>query len=131
MTLKERISEDLKNAMKQKDSVKLSILRVIKAEIQRNEQSTNGKIELTDADIVKIVKKIAEGVKETKSSPDELSILESYLPSQLSEDEIKMILTTVKNSGAKNVGDYMKFFKTNYDGQYDGKVLSNLVKEIL
>lgn len=131
MSLKEKVSEELKIAMKEKNTVKLSILRVLKGEIERNGQGPNGKVDLTDGDIVKIVKKLVEGIKETTNNQDELDVLNSYLPKQMDEFEMRLIINTIKQSGASNVGDFMKYFKTHYDGHYDGKVLSNLVKEVL
>lgn len=128
MNLINSISEDLKASMKEKNTVKLGILRVLKAEIQRSEQGTNGKIELTDADVVKIVKKLVEGIKETTKNQDELSILEAYLPKQLSETEMREIMSLLS---VKDMGAIMKHFKANYDGQYDGKILSSIVKESL
>lgn len=128
MNLINSISEDLKTSMKEKNTVKLGILRVLKAEIQRSEQGTNGKIELTDADVVKIVKKLVEGIKETTKNQDELSILEAYLPKQLSETEMREIMSLLS---VKDMGAIMKHFKANYDGQYDGKILSSIVKESL
>ena len=131
MSLKEKVSEELKIAMKEKNTVKLSILRVLKGEIERNGQGPNGKVDLTDGDIVKIVKKLVEGIKETTNNQDELDVLNSYLPKQMDEFEMRLIINTIKQSGASNVGDFMKYFKTYHDGHYDGKVLSNLVKEVL
>jgi hypothetical protein len=129
--LKLKITEDLKSAMKSKDTDKLGIIRVLKGEIERSEQTSTGKVELTDSEIVKIVKKLIEAIKETTNDKTELAVLDVYLPKQLSEDEIKIIVATVKQSGVSQMGDFMKHFKTNYDGQYDGKLLSNLVKEAL
>ncbi len=129
--LKLKITEDLKSAMKSKDTNKLGIIRVLKGEIERSEQTSTGKVELTDGEIVKIVKKLIEAIKETTNDKTELAVLDVYLPKQLSEDEIKIIVATVKQSGVSQMGDFMKHFKTNYDGQYDGKLLSNLVKEAL
>jgi len=129
MNLNVKISEDLKTAMKEKNVVKLGILRVLKSELQRIEQSANGKIELTDADVIKIAKKLIDGIKETTNNQEELVVLDSYLPKQLTEETIRMIVSTVKQSGVSQMGDFMKYFKTNHEGQYDGKILSNIVKE--
>lgn len=128
MSLINLISEDLKSAMKEKNATKLGILRVLKAEIQRSEQGANGKIELADGDVVKIVKKLVEGIKETTNNQDELSVLEGYLPKQLSEAEMREIVSLLS---IKDMGAVMKHFKANYDGQYDGKTLSVIVKESL
>jgi len=129
MNLNVKISEDLKTAMKEKNVIKLGILRVLKSELQRIEQSVNGKIELTDGDVIKIAKKLIDGIKETTNNQEELVVLDSYLPKQLTEETIRMIVFTVKQSGVSQMGDFMKYFKTNHEGQYDGKILSNIVKE--
>jgi uncharacterized protein YqeY len=131
MSLKERVSEDLKTAMKEKNAVKLSVLRVLKAEIQRNEQTLAGKVELTDADIIKLAKKLIEGIKETNNNQDEILVLESYMPKQLTEEYLRATVSSLKETGLTNMGEFMKYFKTNHDGLYDGKVLSNIVKEVL
>lgn len=131
MNLKLRISEDLKSAMKSKDTNKMSILRVLKGEIERLGQDANGRVEVTDGEIVKLVKKILEGIKQTKYIQDEIDALELYLPKQMSEAEMKLITRKVRESGASNVGDFMKYFKANHDGEYDGKALSIIVKEVL
>lgn len=126
MSLINSISDDLKSAMKEKNTLKLGILRVLKAEIQRLEQGPNGKVELNDGDVIKIVKKLVEGIKETSQNQDEISILETYLPKQFSEIEIRQIISSLS---VKDMSAIMKHFKTNFDGQYDGKILSTIVKE--
>lgn len=131
MNLKEQISDDLKQAMKDKDMVKLNVLRVLKAEIERNEQTANGKVELADADIIKQIKKMMEGLRETFGDVNEIAVLEVYLPKQLSSDEIKEYLKFLKVNNITSVGEIMKFFKTNYDGLYNGKEVSNLIKELV
>lgn len=131
MSLQTKISEDLKTAMKEKNAVKLSALRVLKSEVQRLEQSATGKVELTDSDIIKLAKKLIEGVKETTNNQEELAVFEGFLPKQLSEAEMRTVVKVIKQSGASNVGDYMKYFKQHHDGLYDGKTLSNIVKEVL
>jgi uncharacterized protein YqeY len=133
--LQERINSDLVTAMKSKDTTTLNVLRVLKGEIQRAEQSSSGKIELSDADIVKLVKKSIDGINETGGNQVEIDVLEKYMPSQLSENDmevitIKLILNNNYNS-QKDMGKIMNYFNENYGGQYDGKVLSKMVKDIL
>jgi len=128
MNLINSISEDLKTAMKEKNTVKLGILRVLKAEIQRSEQGANGKVQLSDADVIKLVKKLIESIKETTNNQDEITVLDVYLPKQLSEVEMREIVSLLS---IKDMGAIMKHFKANYDGQYDGKILSSIVKESL
>ena len=126
MNLKERISEDLKAAMKAKNAVKLSILRVLKGEIERNEQTPNGKIELLDGDVIKIVKKLVDSIKNTTDNTLEILALDVYLPRQLSEEQMRDIVFLLDT---KDMGAIMKHFKTVYDGCYDGKLLSTIAKE--
>jgi uncharacterized protein YqeY len=100
----------------------------VKGEIERNEQSASGKIELPDGDVIKLVKKLIDSIKETTNNQIEISTLENYLPKQLTEDEIRGILSLL---AVKDLGAVMKSFKANYDGLYDGKLLSTIVKENL
>ncbi len=130
MTLKEQISQDLKTSMKEKDTVRLSVLRVLKGEIERGEQTPQGKVEMPDAEIIKVVKKISEGVKATTNDQKEISILDSYLPVQLDEATILHLIDETKHENT-SVGAMMAYFKKNFDGQYDGKIVSNLTKQLL
>ena len=131
MNLSVKVSDDLKTAMKEKNVVKLSVLRVLKSEIQRSEQTASGKVDMSDGDVIKLVKKLVEGIKETTNNQDELYVLGEYLPKQMTENEIRVVVDVIKSSGVSNLGDYMKYFKVNHDGLYDGKTLSNIVKEII
>jgi uncharacterized protein len=125
MKLTDRVASEMIAAMKQRDIPRLSILRVVKSELQRLEQSSGGKVELTDVDVIKVVKKLIEGVKETTQNQVEINILSSYLPKQLTEEEIKNIIGLLS---VKDMGAIMKHFKNNFDGQYDGKTLSSIIK---
>ena len=98
MSLKDKIVADIKTAMKNKDTQRLGVLRVLKGEIERNEQTSKGKVELADVDIVALVKKSIQGIKETNNDEFEIEVLETYLPKQLSNFEltklVKEFLTT-------------------------------------
>ncbi len=131
MSLKQVISEDLKTAMKGKNTTKLSILRVLKGEIERQEQGPNGKVELADGNIVALVKKLIEGIKETTNDQIELDVLGHYIPRQLTDKEMRDTVSFLKENGMKSVGEFMKHFKTTHDGMYDGKTLSTIIKEVL
>jgi uncharacterized protein YqeY len=131
MNLTELINYDITKAIIAKDYITRDILKVLKGEIERNK----GKVELTDADIVKLVKKLIEGVVETTNNEFEIKVLEKYIPKQMSDNEMKIAINLVKDTegwnSPKDMGKIMAHFKTNYDGLYDGKSLSNIVKEIL
>lgn len=135
MELQKQINADLVAAMKSKDVLTLKVLRVLKGEIQRGEQTPKGKVELSDADIVKLVKKSIDGINEIGGDQSEVSILEKYMPKQMSESEIStlvwsLIVTNGYNS-PKDMGKIMGYFNQNYVNQYDGKVLSEVVKNLL
>ena len=131
--MKTIIENKIKESMKNGDSLTRDTLRVLKGEIERNEQTKEGKVELTDLEIQKLVKKMVEGLKETDPTSLEIPILELYLPKQMSVDELKTELNTFlevnKIDSPKGLGLVMKHFKTNFDGLYDGKVLSEMVKD--
>lgn len=131
MNLIEQINYDITSAMIAKDNLKRDILKVLKGEIERNK----GKFDLTNNDIIKLVKKLIEGILETTNNEVEISVLEKYIPKQMTENEIKIAIKLVKNSeglnSPKDMGKVMSYFKLNFDGLYDGKMLSTIVKEIL
>ena len=135
MNLKETIIEDLKRAMKEKNEPAKNALRVLKGEIERGEQSSKGKIDLTDQDIVFIAKKIAEGIKEVGGDTKELEAIEAYVPKQMSEEQIRSIVEAeVMTNGYNSMSDIrhiMQLFKENHAGQYDGKTVSTIFKETL
>jgi uncharacterized protein YqeY len=135
MELQKQISEDLVAAMKAKDTTTLNVLRVLKGEIQRGEQSSSGKIELSDADIVKLVKKSIDGINETGGDQSEVAVLEKYMPKQMTEFEINLSVTSLilanGYNSPKDMGKIMAYFNQNYAGQYDGKLLSEVVKNLL
>lgn len=135
MELQKQISADLVTAMKSKDTTTLNVLRVLKGEIQRAEQSSSGKVELSDADIVKLVKKSIDGINETGGDQSEIAVLEKYMPKQMDETQINLLVTSlILDNGynsPKDMGKIMAHFNQNYAGQYDGKLLSEVVKNIL
>lgn len=137
MNLQEKINQDMVKAMKEKNMVARDVLRVIKGEIERASQGPTGKIELNDADVVKIVKKSIEGIKETTNDAAEISVLEGYMPKQMSEEEIKSALAEeIKSLGivsptSKDFGTIMKSFTSKNSGAADGKMVSTVLKQII
>ncbi len=143
--LKEKIFEDLKNAMKQRDSNTVSTLRILKSSIKKYE--VDSVKEATDEDILKIISKEVkmrqEAIKEYKDSrpdlakeeEDELNVLLKYLPKQLTEEEImKEIVKIVKEinaTGPKDFGKVMKESVKRLQGRADGKIINKLVHQIL
>lgn len=130
--MKNKIEMKIKESMKNGDSLTRDTLRVLKGEIERNEQTKAGKVVLTDSDILKLVKKMVEGMKETEPDSLGIPILEAYLPKQMTNDELvdelNKFISENKIDSMKGLGLVMKHFSTNFNGLYDGAVLSNLIK---
>jgi uncharacterized protein YqeY len=135
MTLKEKINKDYIEAFKAKNTVAKNLLSVIKGEIQTIEKNT-GAENLSDEDVIKILNKTVKSLKETLTSvtesekmmyvQTELSIVDSYLPTQLSVEEIQSKIDALVASGVKNLGMIMKEFNSF---PVDKKVVSELAKK--
>ena len=89
----------------------------------------------TEDQIYAIVKKLHEAAKEmremTPEADQEYMYLKDYIKQQLSSEEIIKIITGLKTNSNCNIGLVMKYFKDNYSGQYDGKLVSQIAKEVL
>lgn len=133
MTLKEKINADFMNALKSKNVVAKNILSVVKGEIQTIEKNI-GSENLSDIEVTKILTKNAKSLKETISmandekSKIELNIIESYLPKQMSKEEITSKVVELINSGNTQIGTIMKEFSTL---PVDKKLVSEIVKELV
>lgn len=127
--LLEQITSDIKEAMKNKEADKLLTLRTLKGEIQRKSDNP------TDIEVISVIKKSIDGIKETTNDESEIALLDAYLPSKLtSEDLVSITDTFVKDNDLKGIasmGKVMNYFKENYTGQYDGKELSDVTKKAL
>lgn len=133
MSLKAQINADFMKAFKAKNMELKSLLGTLKGEIQTAEK--NSMVEnLSDEDVTKILNKFAKNCKENirlandEKSKVELEIVESYLPKQLSNDEIQSKIEDLVNSGVKNIGQIMKEFSTL---PVDKKVVSEMAKKAL
>ena len=146
MSLKERLKADMKEAMKAKDKVKLSTIRMINSLIKNAEIEKRG--ELTDEEIIQLLMKYAKQRKESiemyekggrqdlvEKEKAELAVVESYLPKQMSEEEIrelvKQIIEEVEASSIKDMGKVMKAVMPKVKGRADGSVVNRIVKELL
>jgi hypothetical protein len=141
--LKERISREYLEAFKSRDSIKKNLLGVVKSEITTQEKNTVVE-NLADADVIKILNKFSKNLKETieksnsEEAKSELSILENYLPKQMSESEIKSalkeIIDELGNSSSSlpfQIGKLMGAFNSKYSGKADNKLVSNIIKELI
>ena len=148
MELEKQIQTDLVAAMKAHETVRLAALRGIKAAILLAKTSEGGNGEVTDADIVKIIRKLVKQRKESAEiysgqnrqdlAEDELAeaaAMEVYLPRQLEEAELREILKgIIAETGASkpsDMGKVMGVATKRLAGQADGKLVSTLVKELL
>ena len=128
MTIQEQVKADLKTAMLNKDEAKKSILRVLIGEFNRE-----GK-EVSDEKATAIIKKMVVNANDMGNT-SEAALLEVYLPSQMDELELKRVLMNyimnMDSPSMKDMGIVMAYLKENYSGQYDGKLASTLVRELL
>lgn len=140
-TLKQKINADYMSAFKAKNTIAKNLLSVIKGEIQTIEKNT-GVENMSDEDVIKILKKTSKSLKETNASfpsaqtAEELFIVESYLPRQMSESEVRsavdqIIVSMGEEVTMKEMGKVMGQFNSKYAGLADGKLVSQIVKESL
>ncbi|WP_374665654.1 GatB/YqeY domain-containing protein [Ramlibacter sp.] len=146
MTLKERITEDMKAAMRAKETERLGAIRMLTAAIKQKE--VDERVELDDAGIIAIVDKL---LKQRKDSIDafekagrqdladkeraEVAVLSAYLPARLSAEEIaaevKAIVTALGASGPGDMGKVMGAVKAKLAGKADMGQVSAAVKAAL
>ena len=148
MSLKDKLTEDMKQAMKDKEAgkLRLSVIRMVRAAIKNVEIDT--RTELSEEEVISI---IAKEVKMRRDSMEEfkkgqrddlveqleqeIEILLPYLPKQLTEAEVREIVTeAVAVSGAtssKDMGKVMAVLMPKVKGRADGKLVNNIVRELL
>lgn len=129
MSIQEKIREDMVVAMKNKDTEKLNLLRVVIGEFGRI-----GK-ELSDEQSLKVIQKMHENAVEMKNDY-EISVLDTFIPKKLDESEVKNIVKTVLEAlGAtslKEMGKVMAELKNHpKSSQIDKKLASDYIKELL
>ena len=148
MSLKDKINQDLKSAMKEKDSIKLESLRAIKSAIILLETKDSSSNELNESDEIKILQRLVKQRKESaqifesqrRNDLAETEIIQSefiskYLPKQLSEKEVEDIVLRIieetHSSGMKDMGKVMGMATKELSGKADGKTISELVRKNL
>ena len=142
-----KINEDLKSAMKEKDTFKLSVLRMLKSALQMEQIAK--KHELSDTEVASVIKKQVKIRKDSveeykkygkddsvKDLEQEITILEAYLPEEMSQAEIEEVINsvfeTVKPTSMKDMGSVMKNVNELLaDKNADMSLVSKLVKEKL
>ena len=143
--LKEKLLEDLKNAMKDKNINRKNVVQMVRAAILQVEKDKA--IEVTDEQILEIIAKEAKKRKEAITDyekggrqdlvvqlEEEIAVLEEYLPKQLTKEEIETIVKQVIATGSstmKDMGMVMKEAKAQMGTSADGKTISDVVKSLL
>ncbi|MFA6354639.1 MAG: GatB/YqeY domain-containing protein [Candidatus Paceibacterota bacterium] len=147
MSLVQKISDDLKLALKAREISRTSFLRFVLSQIKNKEIENKGRgesSELTDQEVIDVLTKERKKRKEAlfmfksngrddlvRKEEEELVFFDDYLPKEISEVEIKKIVDDIFNSGAKDFSDLMKATMQAVKGKADGKVVSEIVKEII
>lgn len=140
--MKNKLNEDLKSAMKNKETLRLNTIRLVKKYIQELETSVGHNGEATDAEVLKIINKLVKQGKDAaeqyKSAGrtdiydeemQQIAVLESYLPKQLTDDEIAIEIDKVMSeTGSTNMGVLMKELNVRLAGRADGKTISRILK---
>lgn len=148
MSLQVQINEEIKNAMKAKDTIALETLRAIKAAILLAQTESGAKEELSKDDEIKLLQRLVKQRKESariyneqgredlaQPELEQAKIIEKFLPAQLSEEEIKEIISQIiADTGANGIaqmGQVMGEANKKMAGQADGKTISSVVKSLL
>lgn len=144
--LKERLLNDLKESMKDKNVVRKNTVQMVRSAILQVEKDKG--IELTDEQIIEIIAKESKKRKDAeldfvksnredliKQNKEELEILSEYLPKQLTIEEIEVIVKKIINevgaTSSKDMGIVMKKSKEEIGASADGKTISDVVKKLL
>lgn len=130
MNLIETINADFMTAYKEKNMEKKDFLGVLKSEVTKESKTPD------DMYVIGKIKSMIKNAEATNSlSENELEILNGYLPKQLTEEEITTFISNIITdngfSSGKDMGKVMGLLKEGFDGQYDGKMASQLVKTLL
>ena len=148
MELFEQINNDIKEAMKARDKVRLETLRNIKKVFLEAKTAPGANDTLTDADALKILQKLAKKGKESANTfmqsnrtdlaeheLEQVSVIESYLPQPLTEQEIESIVTAIiaetGAQGMKDMGRVMGLASKQMAGKAEGGAISSIVKKLL
>ncbi|MFY8188376.1 MAG: GatB/YqeY domain-containing protein [Flavobacterium sp.] len=148
MSLQVVISEDIKNAMRAKDTVALEALRAVKSAVLLALTEGGAKDELSAEDEIKLLQRLVKQRKDSAAiyiqqgrqdlaEPEinQASIIEKYLPKQLSEEEVTSKVAAIMQengfSGMSSMGALMGLASKELAGQADGKTISTVVKKLL
>ncbi|OYY50062.1 MAG: glutamyl-tRNA amidotransferase [Methylophilaceae bacterium 17-44-8] len=143
MSLKSQISEDMKNAMRAKDVARLGAIRLLQAAIKQRE--VDERIELNDTDVITVIEKMLKQRRDSIAAFEsanrtdladiekfEVGVLQTYMPKQLTDDEINQIITQVIADtgavGAKDMGKVVSLVRPLVAGVADMGKVSGIIK---
>ena len=146
MSLKEQLTADMKDAMKNKEKDRLAVIRMVRGAIRQ--QEIDGQKELGEEDVIAVISKevkmrrdsieeFKKGAREdlVEKTQAEIDVLLPYLPAQLSEDEVReLVKAAVEQTGAatpKDMGKVMGVLMPKVKGRADGKMVNTIVKSFL
>jgi uncharacterized protein YqeY len=146
MSLLQKFDDDLKLALKASDRLKVSVLRMAKAALKNRQIDKRG--ELTEEDIISVISTLAKQRRESieqfskaeredlaEKERQELLILQSYLPKQLTTEELDAIIVeTIEETSSKGIEDFgkvMRLVMPRVKGAADGKIVNQRVKALL
>lgn len=146
MTIEQRIDEQMKGAAKARDAAKLSTLRLIRAAVHNKRIELQRDLE--DKDVIQVLSSMAKQRKDSIEQFDkggrldlvereeaELAVIKTFLPEELSEEEIKAeidrVIEEVGATGPRDMGAVMKALMPRIAGRADGRLVSDLVKAAL
>lgn len=148
MSLSARLMDDIKIAMRAKDTIALDSLRAIKSEILLAQTATGSKEEITEVDEIKLLQKLVKTRKDSAkifteqnrmdlAEPElaQIAVIEKFLPAQLSEEEVESIIAKIiaetGASGIASMGKVMGLAAAQLGGTAEGKTISTIVKKLL
>ncbi len=146
MSLLQKLDDDLKLALKASDRLKVSVLRMAKAALKNRQIDKRG--ELSEEDIISVISTLSKQGKESieqfskaeredlaEKERQELLILQSYLPKQLTTEELDAIIVeTIEETSSKGIEDFgkvMRLVMPRVKGAADGKIVNQRVKDLL
>ncbi len=146
MTLKDRLMEDMKVSMRNKETLRKSVITMIRASVKQKE--VDDRVDVTDDDVIELIAKqlkqrndaLVEFEKAEREdlitqTKAEIEILASYLPQQLTDEELEAVvrdaITEVNAQSMKDMGKIMGKVMAVAKGKVDGKRINEMVKKVL
>ena len=148
MSLQTQIMEEIKTAMRAKDTVALESLRSIKSELLLAQTASGSKEEISEEEEVKLLQRLVKTRKESarifteQNRPDlaepemaQIAVIEKFLPAQLSDKEVEAVVAKIiaetGASGIASMGKVMGLASAQLGGTAEGKTISTIVKKLL